>query len=637
MFVRRACLRRAFATVTNRSLRPAHENTHPTPIPLPAGAAATPSPQRRYASVVAAPVAASASEPHEEAKQRKVSRPWRPTKPDIYEDPDPLLIANHVKRTLEAGKFDEAAKFTRQASLRSKVVVSWNHLIDYHIRQDRVHASLKLFNEMKKRNQMPNAQTYTIIFRGLAASSHTELAVSEASKIYFNMLGSNYIEPNTIHMNAVLQVCSNAGDLETLFRISETANETARAANCWTYNILLHALRRRASRKLPERAGPEFAAIPIEQDVEQVIKTAKRIWETVILEWRAGNILVDEPLVCEMGRILLLGDYFEALTVESLLEQTMMIPSVGRAAMPVADIPGGSKSTNLHNIPYAQPGNNSLSLILEALERSRRTSRTKHYWGHFIHHHKVVPDADNWRQLFKALHRGCDSAGVISWLRAMPAEFVGLRTFRLPMNTCMRNNLNRLAFGHATEVLNIMVERLRDADAPTLRTYLIVAQANKRHFFLDAKGDREAALKAYGKQLYKAIDAVWKHYMLLARRCEDQRTGSALKMDVIALARQMISVCDRLVTDNMIPARMANKTIGRRRNSLTRVVVNHFENMREEYPKFRQGFDKQDEDQYEKKEEEDWYPEKNDRGYKDSAQGSERSRDEQGREAAKRR
>ncbi len=63
---------------------------------------------------------------------------------------------------------------------------------------------------MKKRGQPPNAQTYTILFRGFAKSQHPTLAVSEAVRIYTTMLDSPRLPLNTIHLNAVLEVCARA-------------------------------------------------------------------------------------------------------------------------------------------------------------------------------------------------------------------------------------------------------------------------------------------------------------------------------------------------------------------------------------------------------------------------------------------
>jgi pentatricopeptide repeat protein len=58
-------------------------------------------------------------------------------------------IAEHVERTLERGDFDEALLLVREASRKGDVTVSWNHLIGYLMRNQRLHAAVKLYNEVR--------------------------------------------------------------------------------------------------------------------------------------------------------------------------------------------------------------------------------------------------------------------------------------------------------------------------------------------------------------------------------------------------------------------------------------------------------------------------------------------------------
>lgn len=62
---------------------------------------------------------------------------------------DPYHIAQHVARVLEKGRFDEALMTARMASRNNKVEVSWNHLIDYLMKNHRLHAAVKLYNEVR--------------------------------------------------------------------------------------------------------------------------------------------------------------------------------------------------------------------------------------------------------------------------------------------------------------------------------------------------------------------------------------------------------------------------------------------------------------------------------------------------------
>ncbi|KAI0146035.1 hypothetical protein F4776DRAFT_653328 [Hypoxylon sp. NC0597] len=546
------------------------------------------------------------------------SREWAAQKQLQYLK-DPLHIANYVKKTLAKGDFEEAALVTRKASKDTKVVVSWNHLIDYQLRHDKLHAAIKLYNEMKKRAQLPNAQTFTILFRGCTNSSHPKLAVLEAVRIYHSLLANDRIKPNTIHMNAVLQVCAKAEDLDSLFHIVQTANEGLRAPNNLTYTTIINAIRSKVDKR-QHGSTAEIDTTVISKGKRQAIQRAKSIWETVIMKWKEGSIIIDEELVCAMGRTLLMGTYHDADSVEALLEQTMMIPRDDKSTIPntltkVEGVEGGSTDMKLTTSPdttkikapgapavrHALPGNNSLSMILSALEKTGKTTKTQRYWDIFTKQHGVIPDANNWHQLLTALRRGKNSAKTVSSLRDMPAELTVPKNFRAAMSTCLRDNLNRSAFSHASEVLEIMLAKLKNPDPMTLRIYLRVAYANKRYFEKLSKPDYKAAKMAWGKQLTTAFDNLWKPYTIIARQCENDGPESNLKRELVALARKMIAACDRMISGKMVPPEVEAR-IKPRRNSLNRVVVRHFEQMREIDPNFHQ-----DEDAREEREDEDGY------------------------------
>lgn len=72
---------------------------------------------------------------------------------------DPYHIAQHVSKALARGSFDEALMMTRIASREGKVEVSWNHLIDYQMKNKRLNAAIKLYNEVRTPESMPPAPT----------------------------------------------------------------------------------------------------------------------------------------------------------------------------------------------------------------------------------------------------------------------------------------------------------------------------------------------------------------------------------------------------------------------------------------------------------------------------------------------
>ncbi|KAI1450677.1 hypothetical protein F5Y02DRAFT_690 [Annulohypoxylon stygium] len=519
---------------------------------------------------------------------------------------DPLDIANQVSRSLASGKFEEALLMTRKASKDTKVVVSWNYLIDWQLRNDKIHAALKLFNEMKKRAQLPNAQTYTTIFRGCAKSSHPKLAVSEAFKIYNIMMKSERIKPNTIHMNALLLVCAKCQDLEALFSIAQTANEGLRAPNGLTYTTILNALRNSVSEPRPKSGI--ITQREMEEDERkknQVIQRARAVWEEVIAKWRSGSIIIDEELVCAMGRILLLGGYHDADAIEALLEQTMMIPREDRVT--ISQPPTTTESPNntdtdskqsttikkekimapgAPSTSHALPGNNSLSLILSAVEKTGKTTKAQRYWEIFTNKYNVIPDGNNWHQLFVALRRGKNSGKTVLYMRQIPVDLTAPKTFRTAMSTCLRDNLNYASFSHATEILEIMLARSRIPDMRTLQAYLRVAYANKRNLLNKSKNDAEAGLKAWGKQIATALNNLWRPYMMVSREYSNNEPQSITKRELVSLARKMIAASDRIISTKMVPPE-AEEQLKRQRNSLNRLVVRHFEQMAEIDPNFK--------------------------------------------------
>ncbi|KAF3064564.1 putative pentatricopeptide repeat protein [Daldinia childiae] len=616
MFTCKSCKRKAFSTLINPTFR--LQNTLATVQPI-----YTPALSRRHRKYTTTTAPANVSQqdgyqdnPKAKRKQTISPQEWAAQKQLQYLK-DPLHIQDYVRKTLERGNFDDAMLITKKASKNSVVTVSWNHLIGYVMQQGKLHAGIKLYNDMKKIGQFPNAQTYTIIFKGCSFSPHPKLAVSEAIRIYNNMLTNDRITPNTIHLNAVLKVCANAEDIESLFTIVQTANQGLRAPNNLTYTIILNALRRKVNRR-------QYGLV-VDVDTPKITKAkartilrSKAIWEEVISKWRAGSIIIDEELVCAMGWILLMGNYHDAESIEALLEQTMMIPKDD-----VAAIRGESKKWAGHSkddidakpattvdtdkikapgapeVSHALPGNNSLSLIIAALEKSGKTSRAQAYWDIFTKKHHVVPDANNWHRMLMTLRRGKNSSQTVMCLWDMPAELMLPKNFRTAMNTCLRDNLNTSVFNNATEVVKIMLSKLKIPDPITLRNYLRVAYACKRPFFDQFGNDTYGATMAWSKQLATALENLWKPYMTVARQYDEDGPESNMKRELVALARKMIAASDRVISSNVLRPG-DQKEVEARRNSLNRVVVRHFKEMKEMFPEFRPEEDAKEEDEGDK-------------------------------------
>lgn len=454
---------------------------------------------------------------------------------------------------------------------------------------------------MKKRAQQPNAQTFTIIFRGCAMSDHPKLAVGEAVKLYQNMVSVGRIKPNTIHLNAVLQVCAKAGDLDAMFGILNSSDDALRSPNNLTYTTVLNAMRNAVDKK-PVRENISFV-LPdskIQKEKEETIKRAKSIWEEVISRWRAGSLIIDEELVCAMGRILLMGGYADAYAIESLIEQTMMIPKAKNKGMPIsgpeetentalARPRGAIKAPGAPAVTHALPGNNSLSMILEAVTKTRRSTKAVKYWNVFTIEYGVVPDADNWTRILQVYHVGKNSGRACVALDRMPRDILAPKHVRLAMKTCLRDNLNKSALDHATAILRTMEKTLKFPDLQSLRVYLQVAHAYKRSFDGKVKKDYAEAMASWSRGLFAALDhldrpyqAVVSEYFIKPPTTTDPKSQALLqnhRAEVVALARKMSAACDILTHEHAASLTPAELDKVKKLNShLSSLISQHFSN-----------------------------------------------------------
>ncbi|KAI4123442.1 MAG: hypothetical protein LQ341_007201, partial [Variospora aurantia] len=356
---------------------------------------------------------------------------------------DPVKLAENTIGLLRNDDHEKAIDTVRMASKNTSCTVSWNHLIDYDMSKGKVQKAVKIYNEMKKRGQQPDAQTYTILLRGLSWHPHRQESLPRALKIYHSMSADNCpVKPNIIHTNTVLKVCALAKDMDALWGVAaKLPTRGMGASNNLTFTIILNAIRSIAwqnDKDLPDESLDEKSLRR-----QRAVVQGRKMWEEIIPRWRAGDMWIDEELVCAMGRLLLLGsterDFDDIL---SLAEQVMGIPRQKRklsgrdelevdqpaiAPRPVVDVgapgPGGitvvekgkvdppglenNESTSppsasdttltpaLTNffrpassskIPSAsisnpRPGRNTLSLLLDACISLRAIPSAQSYWG----------------------------------------------------------------------------------------------------------------------------------------------------------------------------------------------------------------------------------------------------------------
>ncbi|KAH6985043.1 hypothetical protein BKA56DRAFT_328804 [Ilyonectria sp. MPI-CAGE-AT-0026] len=527
----------------------------------------TPTPSQVTASIKADAPQTFDADPEEPSVSAKKAREKleRAVKKNLPYLDDPWKLGQYVTDALAKDRFDEALLLTQKASNKDQVVVSWNHLIDYQLEKQQLRKAIKLYNEMKKRAQLPNMQTYTIIFRGLAKSQHPKLAVSEAIRHYQILLKDSRLEPNSTHLNAVLNVCGKAGDLDSMFSIVDTVNESTRAPTAYTYTSIINALR--------FNVLGEIKDLPEEQKNDNIMKAigrAKGLWEEAISKWRQGRLIIDEEMVCAMGRLLIMApDRVDKREVLDLIEQTMNIPNLSKpdnvsaADFQTKGLARAGSSKMASRVAWVAPDRNTLALVLTTLSSSKLTTCGIKYWNILVREHGIQPDMDNWMRMFGMLKLAKASAHACEILDIVPDEYINARHYQMAMETCVRDNINQNAIKNANKALNSMVKRLRVPDPHTMRLYLRVSLVS--HYQLRArsdKGDVAGAKRDYGMQITEALARLWdpyrklhNHYFNVVKPKDDKAEGINYnnKREVIALARIMYGAFNKIIQQGMLP------------------------------------------------------------------------------------
>jgi hypothetical protein len=465
---------------------------------------------------------------------------------------------------------------------------------------------------MKKRAQLPDAKTFTIIFRGCARSDHPKLAVAEAIRLYHTMLIDKRLQPNSIHLNAVIQVCARAGDIDSMFSILSTADEKARSPSAFTYTSIFNALRAKLER--PGVAGVDREQV--DQEIKQTIQRCQSIWEEVVSKWRSGKVVIDEELVCSLGRVLLLGDRSHNLQILDLIEQTMCIPKLDISEKSLLESPGNSiqldqditmknlarsgpsKKVPNTSIVYATPGRNTLSLVLTAMTNVKRPKIGYEYWNLFIDHYGTLPDSENWHRMLRMLRVSRSSALSADMLLVIPHRYIAAKTFRIALSTCLRDNMNPNAVTNARKMVDTMVKMLKEPDLLALRTYVRIAVASHHQFRQAAKnGDLAKAKAAYGRQIATALQQIFPIAEKLCNNLQLQGTADPNihsrssksyndQREIVALLRKMVAAYDQVVSEEMLPESEL-RPLRLQRNVMNRSVLRFYEDRERREPQLK--------------------------------------------------
>lgn len=388
---------------------------------------------------------------------------------------------------------------------------------------------------MKKRGHKADAHTYTIMLRGFTMNHKQPKAVEEAMKVYDSMWRPECnIKPSIIHSNAIINCLGRALNMDALWSVAgRLPDRGPGAADKWTYTTILNTMQAcavRDARQLAETDGDQEAAAKV---IQSAINEGRKLWEDVVSRWRSGDVNIDQTLVCAMGRLLLLGQKYDWDDIFSLVEQTMRLPrlqppfirqvvenggeldlartlpapneggessgldqlemAVGNEAAPkvknefaVVDLSdrqvrarGGADVPS----PYANVGNNVLSLLIEAAIKLREIPTGKMYWEKLTNPENepfVMPDDENLHSYLRLLRISRSSKAICDLLRqpvngGLEGIWYRRGTFVIAMSTCARDFKNPNVFTYASNILDLMQAKLDKADLKVMTMYLSLA------------------------------------------------------------------------------------------------------------------------------------------------------------------
>lgn len=555
----------------------------------------------------AQPISEETQNPTDGKKQKGLTpKDERALRTELKYLSDPVKLAEHVRYTLRRNQPEKALDLCRLASKQQEVIVSWNHCVDWYMTKGRVDEGIRIYNEMKKRAQFPDSYTYILLLRGLARTQSAgevvkKANVTKALSIYNSMSSpTSRVRPAIIHTNSMLRVCSAALDMDALWSVAGKLPSKGKGApDHMTYAILLHAIRHGAMGDNPSSAQLEHIAGRRQEAVNQ----GRRIWQEIIPKWRAGEVEIDEELVCAMGRLLLISkrmkDWDDVL---SLVHQTMNIErqiaaigSEGRntghipqeiqsgdtADEPQEDADGyrdapstkafnpvtASSSDQSHghgprgsNLAYVTPGNPTLSLLIDTCTYLRTPRTANAYWDLLTSStgpYTIQPDLANFHAQFRLLGINRSSARAVQVLRSMSAleSRPKNQTFRIVMSICVRDKNNHNCVEHARAVVDEMEKHSSDPDVHTLTQYLNLALTSDN-----------------GPKIVSALDRLDPIVHNLRSRITygaDEKPASHAadlrdKHETIAFLQAMVGVIDTLMNRSFVPREDFNHWHGRR-------------------------------------------------------------------------
>lgn len=365
---------------------------------------------------------------------------------------------------------------------------------------------------MKKRGVKPNAHTYTTLFRELAKHP-SKKAVKIARSLYEGLKPDSPVPRSIIHTNAMLQLCAENRDMDTLWEIVDELPLTGpNAADNVTYTTILGAIHKTAKEKT-ERLGPVAQSKDALQIKATAVSEGKKIWAEIVERWRKGTLMVDQHLVFQMAFLLGFGgrrrDTFDML---ALLEQTMNIKrptallDLVKAAkenttslrketeegprsedlfkpIDLSEIPRHTPSElEGKDLAYPRPTKRELSLILRACRfLAGGPSIGRRYWeilasrtGPF----KVKPDRVTYHEYLRLLRSNHNSAEALRVIaeEMVPQGMAFANTFIIAMSTCARDINNPHALETASTLIDMMARTWAGSNPRVLSNYIQIVR-----------------------------------------------------------------------------------------------------------------------------------------------------------------
>lgn len=504
--------------------------------------------------------------------------------------------------------------------------------------------------QMKKRAQVPDAQTYTIIFNGCSKHRDSAQALEKVLTMYNSMLIENApVRPNTIHLNAVLKMCARAGNMTAMFSIADQMTwKGLTSPNNLTYTTIFNALRMHLI-----NGGRDMTPMQARLYKQKNILHARHIWTDVVKAWRQGDIWIDEELVCSMGRLLALGNEQDQDDILSLVEQAMniprLVPRIGtsersrsdpaRQSQQFAQVEAPASNVALNNVEatgaesevegppepilpvvfspsvastvagvYAIPSQNTLSLIIQSLTELHLKDVAQRYWSLLTDKYNIVPDAENYHSYLRVLRLSRSSTEVVNLMMKMPKFYLEAKTFRIAMSTCVRDIRNQHAFANAGKLLDLMQSALREPEIQVLQSYLDVAITSTASAPRNSTDSKKTTKYEQGKQIRRALDRLQPSFVNLKSALAfrdpnlprvSEHAREAFLQNILSLTKRMISAYDILVSNAMVPKEDCSMLINDRSKLAAFVARNTYIRLKEARSETRKEFSESREDETE--------------------------------------